>query len=102
MAKKPKTAPLVDETPPTEEQGSGAPVFALGDIVIYTPPQAAQDSLRSARGIVSKDWAAMIIYVRDDGMYQVRVFRPFGLSDEAVPSVKWDPDGAPGTIRARD
>lgn len=77
------------------------PDLELGDIVIFTPTQAAKDSLRSVRGIEADGWAAMVTFVRDDGVYQLRVFRPFGLADETVPSAKFDPSGAPGTFRLK-
>ncbi len=78
-----------------------AAAFRLGDDVYFSPPQAARDSLRSARGIDVTEWAAKIVFVNKDGTYQLRVFRPFGLADEVVQQAKHDPSGAPGTFRAR-
>lgn len=75
--------------------------FRLGDDVYFSPPMAARDSLRSARGIVATEWAAKIVFVNQDGTYQLRVFRPFGLADEVVQQAKHDAGGSPGTFRAR-
>ena len=78
------------------------PGLGIGDIVIFTPTRAAHDSLRSARGVDVTGWAAMVTYIRPDGAYHLRVFRPFGLSDETVQAAVYDPNGAPGTFRLKD
>jgi hypothetical protein len=94
--KAPRRSTLVDDA-----GGEGDAVFRLGDDVYFSPPQSARDSLRSARGIEVTEWAAKIVFVNKDGTYQLRVFRPFGLSDEVVQQAKHDATGEPGTFRAR-
>lgn len=71
----------------------------LGATVIYTPTQAAADSLRSVRGITNPKWVGIVTLVHEDGTYALHVFRPLGMG--AVDIHKCTEGEGPNTFKVR-
>lgn len=74
----------------------------VGDIVIFTPPQSATDTMRALNGATVVQWPAIVTFVFPDRLRAaLKCIRPFAAQDVVVRDAKYDADGAGGTFRAR-
>jgi hypothetical protein len=74
----------------------------VGDIVIFTPPQSATDTMRSLNGATVVQWPAIVTFVFPDRRHAaLKCIRPFAAQDVVVRDAKYDADGAAGTFRAK-
>lgn len=72
----------------------------VGDVVIFTPPQSATDTMRALSGVAVKAWPAIVTFVFPDRRHAaLKCFRPFAVNDIVVRDARYDPDGAAGTFR---